>query len=75
MKCILRDNTSIPDDARWEVMKSMLDDFPKLRDRVKQYLSEKKNSTQPAETAGEHQSANELLQNAIRKYRQERSSK
>jgi hypothetical protein len=75
MKCILRDNTPDPADIRWDVLKSMLDDFPQMRDRVEQYLLEKKNSTQPSSTCGTDQSVKELLQNAICEYRQERSSK
>ena len=75
MKCILRDNTSDPADIRWDVLKSMLDDFPQMRDRVEQYLLEKKNSTQPSSSCGTDQSVKELLQNAICEYRQERSSK
>lgn len=75
MKCILRDNTPGPTDMRWDVLKSMLDDFPQLRDRAEQYLLEKKNPTQPSSTGGTGQSVKELLQKAIHGYRQERSSK
>jgi len=75
MNCILRDNTPGPNEARWDVLKSMLDDFPQLRDRTEQYLLEKKNSTQPNSTCGPDQSVKELLQNAIHEYRQGRSRK
>jgi hypothetical protein len=69
MKCILRDNTPDPAEVRWDVLKSMLDDFPKLRDRTKQYLLEKKNSTRRSSNCGTDQSVKELLQNAIHEYR------
>jgi len=71
----LRDNTADPAEIRWDVLKSMLDDFPQLRDRTEQYLLEKKNSTQPSSTYSADQSVKELLQNAICEYRQERSGK
>jgi hypothetical protein len=31
------------EDIRWEVVKSMLDEFPALRVKVEEYLREKKN--------------------------------
>jgi len=76
VKRILRDNTP-PDttEIRWDVSKSMLDDFPQLRDRAEQYILEKKNPTQPSSTGDTGQTVKELLQKAIHLYRQERSSK
>jgi hypothetical protein len=29
------------DEIRWEVLKAMLDEFPRLRDKTKKYLKEK----------------------------------
>jgi hypothetical protein len=75
MKCILRDNTAGSAEIRWDVLKSMLDDFPQLRDRAEQYILEKKNPTQPSSTADTGQSVKDLLQKAIHEYGQERSSK
>ena len=34
----MRNNTPDPTDIRWQVLKSMLDDFPQLRGRTEQYL-------------------------------------
>lgn len=72
MKCILRDNTADPTEIRWDVLKSMLDDFPQLRDRAEQYIIEKKNPTQPSSTGDTGQTVKELLRKAIHRYRQER---
>jgi hypothetical protein len=34
------DASSRNEDVRWQVIKSMLDEFPKLKERVKRYLKE-----------------------------------
>ena len=72
MSHILRDNTSTPDYTRWEIIKSMLDDFPELQDRVEQYLVQKKNPVQPIQSACTDEGVKEMLQKAIRAYRSER---
>ena len=36
---IVRNNTDGPaDEIRWKIIKAMLDDFPQLRQRVKEYF-------------------------------------
>jgi hypothetical protein len=71
----VRNNTLDPADIRWEVLKSMLDDFPQLHDRAEQYLRGKRSSTQisSADPAGPR--VKELFQKAVDEYRQERSRK
>jgi hypothetical protein len=34
----VRNNTDNLDEIRWEIVKAMLENFPKLRQRVKEYL-------------------------------------
>jgi hypothetical protein len=38
----VRDNTDNLDEIRWEIVKAMLEDFPKLRRRVIEYFKLKK---------------------------------
>jgi hypothetical protein len=37
----VRNNTNSLDEIRWQVVKAMLENFPKLRQRVKEYLEVK----------------------------------
>jgi hypothetical protein len=74
----MRNNTpDSPDslDIRWDVLKSMLNDFPQLRDRAEQYLLQKKELTQTSSTDPADVGAKELLQKAVNNYRRERSRK
>jgi hypothetical protein len=74
----MRNNTpDSPDslDIRWDVLKSMLNDFPQLRDRTEQYLLQKKELTQTSPTDPADAGAKELLQKAVNNYRRERSRK
>ena len=71
----MRDNQLDPTEVRWDVLKSLLDDFPQLRDRTEQYLLEKKNSKRPSSTCSKDRSVKELLQHAIQEYHEERSNK
>ena len=41
---IVRNNTC--DEIRWQVIKAMLDEFPTLKERVKNYLKEEQKSKQ-----------------------------
>ena len=68
---IVRNNTQNLADLRWEVLKSMLDEFPQLRDRVEQYLRAKREPTQisPTDRAGPR--VKELFQKAASDYFQE----
>jgi pyrroloquinoline quinone (PQQ) biosynthesis protein C len=36
--------TSQTDEIRWQVIKAMLEEFPTLKERVKNYLKEQKHS-------------------------------
>jgi len=68
----VRNNTLDSADIRWEILKSMLDDFPQLRDRTEQYLLEKKNSTKTSLTGDIDPEVRKLMQKAVKEYRQER---
>lgn len=71
----MRDNTHDSPDIRWDVLKSMLDDFPQLRDRAEQYILQKRDPTQTSPTDAADSGAKELLQKALHNYRRERSRK
>jgi hypothetical protein len=71
----VRNNTPDPLDVRWDVLKSMLDDFPQLRDRVERYIQEKNTSIQTSSTDPAEKDVRRLLQKTLREYRQERSRK
>ena len=68
----MRNNTLDSADIRWEILKSMLDDFPQLQDRTEQYLLEKKNSTKTSLTGDIDPEVRKLMQKAAKEYRQER---
>ena len=71
----MRDNTPDSPNIRWNVLKSMLDDFPQLRDRAEQYLLRKRDPKQLSPTDPADMGIEELLQKAIHDYRRERSRK
>jgi hypothetical protein len=74
----MRDNTpDSPDspDIRWDVLKSMLDDFPQLRDRAEQYLLQKRDPTQTSPTDPANPGVKKLFQKAVHDYRRERPLK
>ena len=71
----MRDKTLDSTDIRWEVLKSMLDDFPQLRDRTEQYLLGNKNSTKISSTRNIDPEVRKLMQKAVNEYRQERPRK
>lgn len=71
----MRNNTVDSTDIRWEILKSMLDDFPQLHDRTEQYLRGKRDSPQTSPTDREDPKVKELFQKAVHEYRQERSRK
>ena len=71
----MRNDTLDPLDVRWDVLKSMLDDFPQLRDRVERYIQEKNTSIQTSPTEQGEKDARKLLQKTLREYRQERLRK
>ena len=71
----MRDNTTDSSQIRWDVLKSMLDDFPQLRDRAEQYILEKKNSTQTGQSDCMDTSVKEQLEKAVHEFSLERSRK
>ena len=71
----MRNNTLDSTDIRWEILKSMLDDFPQLHDRMEQYLRGKRDSTQISPTDRTGPNVKELFQKAVDEYRQERLRK
>ena len=70
----MRDNTHDSSDIRWDILKSMLDDFPQLRGRTEQYLLQKR-ATQASPTDPADPGAKEMLQKALHDYRRQRSRK
>jgi len=71
----VRDNTADSSQIRWDVLKSMLDDFPQLRARAEQYILEKKNSTQTGQSDCMDISVKEQLEKAVHEFSLERSRK
>jgi len=67
----VRDNTQDLTRIRWEVLKSMLDDFPELHDRVEQYLKGKRDSTQSSLAYHTDPRAKEQFQKVVGEYPQE----
>ncbi len=73
MSGILRDNTQELVDLRWELVKSMLSDFPELRLRAKQLLLEDK-KTKRAEKAKADSEIAKLLRKAIGEMHEQRDA-
>ena len=71
----MSNNTLDPTDIRWQVLKSMLDDFPQLRGRTEQYLLNNKDLSQISPTDRTDPEVKELMQKAVSKFRQERLRK
>jgi hypothetical protein len=71
----VRNNTPDSTDIRWEVLKSMLDDFPQLRDRTEQYLMGNRKLTKISPTDQTDPGVSRLLRKAVNEYRQKRPRK
>jgi hypothetical protein len=71
----VRNNTLDAEEIRWDILKSMLDDFPQLWDRAEQYLLDKRSSAQIAAANAIYPGIKELMQEVVREIRKERSRK
>ena len=71
----MRNNTTEVLDIRWEVLKSMLDDFPQLRDRTEKYLVDKKNPVQIRADDHINQEIRKMMLEAVSECRKDRLRK
>ena len=58
-------------DIQWEVLKSMLDDFPQLRNRTEKYLLDKKSPAQIGAEGQIDQEIKEMMLEAVNECRKE----
>jgi len=72
---IVRNNIRESVNIRWEVMKSMLDDFPQLRDRTREYLMGNANAVEMSSTGCAGSGVKEMVNKAVKEYRRGRSRK
>jgi len=56
-------------EIRWQILKAMLDNFPKLQQRTEIYLFAKKSLLQSSYPKGSSPTIQELLQKAIKETR------
>lgn len=71
----MRNNTQDSADIRWEVLKSMLDDFPELQGLAKRYLLANGDSARISPTIRTGPEVGEITRKAVKEYRRERSTK
>ena len=71
----MRDSTSDATEIRWEILKSMLDNFPQLLDRTEKYILDKKTVAQTDSVDQVDLNAKELMQKALHEYHKERRRK
>jgi transcriptional regulator GlxA family with amidase domain len=71
----VRDNTSDSATLRWEVLKSMLDNFPQLLDRTERYILDKRSAVHTGSADHLSPDAKELMQKAVSEYHKERLRK
>ena len=71
----MRDNTVDSAEIRWEILKSMLDNFPQLLDRTVRYILDKRSLTYTSSADHASLDAKELLQKAVREFHKERLRK
>jgi hypothetical protein len=77
MECgIVRDQTSdlYTAEMRWTILKSMLDDFPELKERAEKYLSSR-NALKNSFRDNPDLTIKELTEKAIHEYRRECNKK
>ena len=60
---------------RWEVLKSLLDNFPQLLDRTERYILEIRSMSHTSSADHLSSEAKELIQKAVSEYRKERPRK
>ncbi|MDH5483336.1 MAG: hypothetical protein OEY22_10765 [Candidatus Bathyarchaeota archaeon] len=71
----MRDNTSDSTEIRWEILKSMLDNFPQLLNRTERYISDRRSLAQTSSADHVSSDAKELMQKAVNEYHKERLRK
>ena len=71
----MRYNTSDAAALRWEILKSMLDDFPQLLDRTERYILDKRSVAHTSSADHVNPDAKELMQKAVSEYHKERLRK
>jgi hypothetical protein len=71
----VRYNTSDTAEVRWEVLKSILDNFPQLLDRTERYILDKRSVAHTNSADHVSSDAKELMQKAVSEYRKERLRK
>jgi hypothetical protein len=71
----VRDSTSDAAEIRWEILKSMLDNFPQLLDRTEKYILDKKSVVQTNSVDRVDLNAEELMQKALHEYHKEHRRK
>ena len=68
----MRDDTYDYVEIRWEILKSMLDNFPQLLDLTEKYILEKKSLIHIRSKSQGSSDIKELKQKAVKEYRKER---
>ena len=71
----MRYSTSDSTEVRWEVLKSMLDNFPQLLDRTERYILDKRSVAHISSADHVSPDAKELMQKAVSEYHKERPRK
>ena len=67
----MRDSTSDPAEIRWEILKSMLDNFPQLVDRTEKYILDKRSLAQANSADQVNPNTKEPVQKALQEYHKE----
>jgi hypothetical protein len=71
----VRDDTSDCAEIRWEILKSMLDNFPQLLDRTEKYIIERRNLIRTNSASQSYLDVKKLMQNTVKEYHEERRKK
>jgi len=71
----VRDKTFDFAEIRWEVLKSMLDNFPKLMDRTEKYILDKRGLAKTSSADHVETDVRDLMQKAVSEYHAERLRK
>jgi transcriptional regulator GlxA family with amidase domain len=71
----VRDNTPDSTEIRWEILKSMLDNFPQLLDRTERYILDKKNLATTDSVGHVSSDLKKMMQKAVSEYHKEHTRK
>ena len=71
----MRNNTLDSAEMRWEILKSMLDDFPQLLDRTERYILDRRSLAQTSSVDHVSSDVKELMQKAVGEYHKKRLRK